>query len=97
MITIEEVEKIAALAHLTFTRDELERFAQQFQQILDYVAQLEKVPTEDVAPTYHAVAGESDATPLREDQVGTSFPLEQALSNAPDPAQDHFRVPRVIE
>lgn len=96
-ITVKEVEKIAELSNLTFRPEELERFAHQFQQILEYVAQLESVDTENIPPAYHAVTEEFDQTPLREDEAGASLAEEEALSNAPDPAQAHFRVPRVIE
>lgn len=96
-ISLEEVKKNAALANLTFSEEQLKLFTSQFQEILDYMTQLKTVSTEDVTPTYHAVAQESDETPMRSDQEGSSFPVEDALQNAPDPAQDHFRVPRVIE
>lgn len=96
-ITIKEVERIADLANLTFTDEELELFTSQFQEILDYMAQLEAISTEETEPTYHAVAQEQEKTPMRSDRVGASFPAEESLLNAPDPAEDHFRVPRVIE
>ena len=92
-----EVEKIADLAHLKFDPQELERFVDQFQEILEYFAQLEEVPTEDVEPTYQALEQEDLATPTREDEVQSCFPVETALANAPDSSEDHFRVPPVIE
>ncbi len=95
-ISTEEVEKIADLSHLRFTPQELQLFVDQFQKILDYCAQLEALPTDDVKPTYHALDQER-ATPLREDQVKTSFSSKQALANAPDSSDEYFRVPAVIE
>ena len=92
-----EVEKIAALAKLTFSKVQLERFRAQFQEILTYVEQLETVPTEEITPTFHAVAEESDQTPTGADEVRPGFSVQEALSNSPDPAEDHFRVPKVIE
>ena len=95
-ISTEEVEKIADLSHLRFTPQELQLFVDQFQKILDYCAQLEALPTDDVEPSYHALDQER-ATPLREDQVKTSFSSKQALANAPDSRDEYFRVPAVIE
>jgi aspartyl-tRNA(Asn)/glutamyl-tRNA(Gln) amidotransferase subunit C len=95
-ISTQEVEKIANLSHLRFTPEELQRFVDQFQKILDYCAQLEALSTENVPPTYHALAEEL-ATPLREDQVKPSLSTEQALANAPDATEEYFRVPAVIE
>ena len=95
-ISTQEVEKIADLSHLRFTPEELQRFVDQFQEILEYCAQLEALRTDDVEPTYHALAEEL-ATPMREDQVQTSFSTERALANAPDSTDEYFRVPAVIE
>ena len=96
-LTIREVEKIAELANLKFTVEELRRFVEPFQEILDYVDLLQAVPGEDVQPTYHAVQEAALETPLRQDNVKASFSAATALSNAPDSDEDHFRVPAVIE
>jgi aspartyl-tRNA(Asn)/glutamyl-tRNA(Gln) amidotransferase subunit C len=95
-ISTKEVEKIADLSHLRFAPEELERFVSQFQNILEYCAQLESLQTDEVEPTYHALVEEL-ATPLREDQVQPSFPTKRALANAPDSTEEYFRVPAVIE
>ena len=95
-ISTKEVEKIADLSHLRFTPEELERFVSQFQNILEYCAQLESLQADEVEPTYHALVQEL-ATPMRRDQVQPSFPTERALANAPDSTKEYFRVPAVIE
>ena len=96
-ISTGEVEKIADLAKLKFDPQELERFVDQFQEILEYIAKLEAVPTEGVEPTYQALEQEDLATPTREDEVKPCFPVGTALANAPDSSEDHFRVPPVID
>ncbi len=96
-ISTGEVEKIADLAKLKFDAQELERFVDQFQEILEYIAKLEAVPTEEVEPTYQALEQEDLATPTREDEVKPCFSVGTALANAPDSSEDHFRVPPVIE
>jgi aspartyl-tRNA(Asn)/glutamyl-tRNA(Gln) amidotransferase subunit C len=96
-ISTGEVEKIAGLAKLKFDPQELERFVDQFQEILEYIAKLEAVPTEEVEPTYQALEQEDLATPTREDEVKPCFPVGTALANAPDSSEDHFRVPPVID
>ena len=96
-LTIREVEKIAELANLKFTVEELGCFVEQFQEILDYVDLLQAVSDEDVQPTYHAVQEAALGTPLRQDDVESSFSAATALANAPDSDEDHFRVPAVIE
>lgn len=96
-IDLEQVRKIAQLAKLEFSASELEEFTRHFQEILDYFTQLESVSTETVEPTYHALEEERLQTPMREDRVGESLAVEEALGNAPDAREGQFRVPRVIE
>lgn len=51
MLTIEEVRKIAKLARIKLSDDEVERFAGQLTNILEYVDILKEVDTENVEPT----------------------------------------------
>ncbi len=95
-VTVEQVRRIAQLAKLTYTAEELELFVQHFQQILDHFETLGKVDTSTVVPTYHALAGPT-STPMRDDQVRPSLPADAAASNAPQASDHQFRVPRVIE
>lgn len=51
MLTTEEVKKIATLARLNLTHDEIELYRGQLSSILDYVGQLKEVNTDGVEPT----------------------------------------------
>jgi len=96
-ITRDEVLKIADLAKLQFSEAELEAFTVQFQRILEYVEKLKEVDVEGVEPTSHlSLARDFDRSPFRDDEPRPSFPAETSLASAPDPAKDHFRVPKVI-
>jgi aspartyl-tRNA(Asn)/glutamyl-tRNA(Gln) amidotransferase subunit C len=90
-----EVEAIASLAQLELEPHEIELFAEQLGNILDYVNQLQQVDTAGVPPTA-AVATGHDAD--RPDQLAASLPRADALANAPEPAlaAGLFKVPRVI-
>ncbi len=96
-ITTKEVEKIADLAHLEFGAEQLGRFVEHFQEILDYFTQLEAIPTDHVEPMYHALRQTAPETPMRGDEPGGSLPQETALDQAPDGVDGQFRVPRVID
>ena len=96
-ITPKEVRRIAELAHLEFSPDELERFVGQFQRILDYFEQLEQVDTQGVAPTYHGLAEIPDQGAVRPDRTRPSLAPQEVLEGAPKAHQGYFRVPRVIE
>lgn len=92
-----EVQKIAELARLQFSEEELDAFTERFQHLLNYVDQLKQVSVESVEPTSHVtLTKEFDKYIFREDEVKTSLPVEESLANAPDPGSGHFRVPKVI-
>jgi aspartyl-tRNA(Asn)/glutamyl-tRNA(Gln) amidotransferase subunit C len=96
-VTIAEVRKIADLAQLHFTEEELDAFVIQFQHILDYVEKLKEVKVEDVPPTSHvSLAADFEKHLFREDEVDISLSVEDSLANAPDPGAGHFRVPKVL-
>jgi aspartyl-tRNA(Asn)/glutamyl-tRNA(Gln) amidotransferase subunit C len=94
-ITRAEVLKIAELAKLHFSEEDLDAFTAQFQRILDYIEQLRQVDVEGVEPTSH-VSLDFEKHFFREDEVKPSLSVEESLSNAPDPGAGHFRVPKVI-
>jgi len=93
-ITREEVKHVAVLARMALKDEELDQLTGQMDQILGYVEKLNELDTEGIVPTSHAVPVENA---FREDVVKPSIGIEKALQNAPDPANDCFRVPKVIE
>ncbi len=95
VLTIADVERIAALAHLDLTVDETTLFARQLDGILEYARQLQTVDTTGVPATAHVHGAQQSE---REDEPRASLSRAEALANAPDANQDAglFRVPRVI-
>ncbi len=93
-LTREEVEHIAHLAHLNLTVDEVARYREQLQAILDYAARLQAVDTSLIAPTTSVLA---PRPVLRADEPRPSLSPEEAMRQAPDRARGQFRVPPVFE
>ena len=92
-----EVLKIADLAKLHFTDEELDAFVPQFQRILDYIEQLKEANIDEIEPTSHvSLTAGFEKHLFREDEVRNSLPVDESLANAPDPGSGHFRVPKVI-
>jgi aspartyl-tRNA(Asn)/glutamyl-tRNA(Gln) amidotransferase subunit C len=90
----EDVLRIAELARLELTPDEVELFTRQLADILKYVEQIQALDTTGVAPTSHVMH-----RPLeRDDAPAASLSRTAALANAPDAATEAglFKVPRVI-
>jgi aspartyl-tRNA(Asn)/glutamyl-tRNA(Gln) amidotransferase subunit C len=94
-LTREDVERIAALAHLELTAEETARFAGQLAAILQYADEIRGLDTTGVAPTSHVLARPTTA---RRDETAPSLDRGEALANAPDGSVEAglFRVPRVI-
>lgn len=92
-LTSDQIQHVAKLARLDTNEAMIAKFTTQVGDILEYINQLNQIDTTGVAPTSHAT---SVTNALREDQLGTSFTNEQALTNAPSQDDDHFVVPRVI-
>ena len=90
-----QIDAIAALAHLRLDESEIELFARQLGDILDYANQVQNIDTTGVPPTASVVTRhESD----RPDVVRPSLNRAEALANAPDASLEAglFKVPRVI-
>jgi len=92
-ITTAEVKKLAKLAKLKFTEDEIEKLTQQLAQIIDYVNKLNELDLENIPPTYHVLDLKNV---MREDKVRKWLTQEEALKNAPAKHGGFFSVPKVI-
>ena len=90
-----QVEAIAALANLELSESEIELFAKQLGDILDYATQVQTIDTTGVPPTASVVTRHSAD---RADVVVGSLDRVDALANAPDASVQAglFKVPRVI-
>jgi aspartyl-tRNA(Asn)/glutamyl-tRNA(Gln) amidotransferase subunit C len=96
-ITLEEVRRIARLAHIQFpgaSDEELESMRGQLDQILVYMDKLSELDTEEVEPAA-AVAADTTGR-LRDDAPRPTLAGEEALSNAPESGRGHFKVPRIM-
>ena len=92
----EEVKKIAHLARLELTDDEIETYGGQLSAILDYVGQLKEVDVTGVAPT----AQVGGLTNVARDDVAEPWPadeVEAALGQAPAREGRFVKVKRVIQ
>ncbi|MDI6606182.1 MAG: Asp-tRNA(Asn)/Glu-tRNA(Gln) amidotransferase subunit GatC [Candidatus Omnitrophota bacterium] len=93
-ISKEIVEHTARLACIELNSKELEKFARQLHDILDYIDKLKELNLNQVCPTDHIL---SISNVLREDKPGKSLEVDKALLNAPQRQGSFFVVPKVIE
>lgn len=94
-LTPEDVLKLARLARLHLTNEEVERFGGEISAILEYVEQLQGVDLEGLEPTFQVTGLK---TVMRPDEIidyGTT-PFE-LLKNVPATEDGHIKVKRIIE
>lgn len=90
----EEVAKVALLARLRLTPEELDTFTGQLNSIVGFVGHLQELDTAAVEPLAHGVEVRNV---FRDDVRIDSLPREEALANAPKRNADSFLVPVVLE
>jgi aspartyl-tRNA(Asn)/glutamyl-tRNA(Gln) amidotransferase subunit C len=93
-LTRDDVVRIAELARLALTTDEVTLFTKQLGSILEYVEQIRGLDTAGVPPTSNVMH-----RPLeRDDEPRPGIARHEAVAAAPEPAIEAglFKVPRVI-
>lgn len=92
-----DVRKVAKLAHLEITDEEVAIYTPQMDEIVKYVEQLDEIDTADVEPMLGGLTAEGEATvTIRDDVTGDSLGQKAALSQAPSAVEGHFQVPKVL-
>jgi len=93
-LTIEEIKQISVLTRIAMTDNELDLMRTQMSAILDSVAILNEVDTENVEPTGHSVDVKSV---MRDDEKQDSLTQEETLLNAPQREGSFIRIRAVLE
>ncbi|HLX86027.1 MAG TPA: Asp-tRNA(Asn)/Glu-tRNA(Gln) amidotransferase subunit GatC [Terriglobales bacterium] len=98
-ISREDVLRVAELAHLELTPEEIELYRGQLDEILSYIGKLEKLDVSNVEPMAQVLfpAPDDRQPELRDDRLVPCDIADAVLAQAPDAAKPFFRVPRVIE
>lgn len=92
-----DVRKIATLAHLEITDEEVALYTPQMASIVEYVEQLNELDTENIEPMLGGMTAEGAATDTRrEDLPHQSLGQKNALKEAPSGVGGHFQVPKVL-
>jgi len=90
MIDAEEVLKVARLARLRLSDDEIEPMARELSTVLEHIERIGELDLEDVPPTSHVV---EVTGALRADEPRECLPRDVALAQAPAASAEGFLVP----
>ena len=92
-----DIRKIAKLAHLEITEEEVALYTPQMASIVGYVEQLNELDTESVEASIGGLTPEGAATvTIRDDAPHASLGQSKALDQAPSAVAGHFQVPKVL-
>ena len=92
-ISAAEVARVAALARIHLTEDEIERFAGELGVIADAVAQVSQVVGPDIPATSHPIPL---TNVMRADVVEEPLSVDDALAGAPASEDGQFLVPQIL-
>lgn len=92
-INSEEIARLASLARIDLTAEEIQKLTGEFDAILDAVATISEVAGPDVLATSHPIPM---TNVFREDLVGQTLSQAEALAAAPETADGRFVVPQIL-
>lgn len=92
MITRDEIKKLAHLARIAVTDEEVDEYAKDFEAILGYVEQINQVVVTDVAPAYPT----QNTTRLDEALNTEGEYLDRLITNAPEQEAGFYKVPKIL-
>ena len=87
-----DIRRVAQIARLKLSDQEVHKFSKDLESILDAFKDLERVATHGVKPSFQPIETKNV---LRKDKVEESLTQEQALSNAKNKEKGFFRGPKV--
>ena len=88
------INKIAKLARIKLSEEEVRDLLKDMNSILDWVEQLNEVNTDSVEPLANI---SSSILPQRKDESKDTNSSEEILQNSPDKLEGYFAVPKVVE
>jgi len=88
------VRRLAQLARLELSDQEIIQFTTQLSAIMDYIEKLNELNTDNVEPLVYCLP---ICNVFRADEVLPSLTQEQTLANAPDAENGYFKVPKILE
>ena len=110
IISKDDVLKVAHLARIELSQEELDLFSGQLEAVLEFIEKLKKADVSSVQPMSHILDIQwfdgvypersrraHHRNVLRADIPRESLPNALVLKNAPESLKGHFRVPKVIE
>jgi len=97
MLSKEDVLRIAQLARLELTSEEIGRYQRDLGRVFEHMRELDSVVTEAGAPNSVVRHVPKDSVAFREDKPLTFANVAVLMANAPDSADGCFRLPAILD
>ncbi len=92
-LTEKEISHLASLSALSLSDEQVKKYANEFESILNFVDKISKTDT----LSFDMFAREIEFDDLREDEQKQSLSTSEVLKNAPKKRKEFFNVPKVVE
>jgi aspartyl-tRNA(Asn)/glutamyl-tRNA(Gln) amidotransferase subunit C len=89
-----DIAKVAKLARIALSDEQLVVYGDQLNQILDHAERVQSLPTDGVPPTSHPMPMTNS---FRADELTPPLDRDEVLAQAPDTIDGYFRVPRILD
>lgn len=90
----DRVKEVAHLTRLAISEEEAEKLTEELNTIFSFTEKIHALNTDHVKRTTH---GSELVNVLRNDEPKAWITQEEALKNAPDKQDGHFKVPSIME
>jgi aspartyl-tRNA(Asn)/glutamyl-tRNA(Gln) amidotransferase subunit C len=89
-----DIKRISYLAKLKLPLEKEEFYANSLKDIIKWVDNLKQIDTSEVKPLHNVT---ENTESIRSDEVEKNNSVEDVLNNAPERANNFFKVPKVVE
>ena len=89
-----DIKRISYLAKLKLPIEKEEFYANSLKDIIKWVDNLKQIDTSEVKPLHNVT---ENTESIRNDEVEKNNSVEDVLNNAPERANNFFKVPKVVE
>ena len=89
-----DIKRISYLAKLKLPSEKEEFYANSLKHIIKWVDNLKQIDTSEVKPLHNVT---ENTESIRSDEVEKNNSVEDVLNNAPERANNFFKVPKVVE
>lgn len=89
-----DIAKVAHLARIALSDEDLEMYGAQLGDILEHAERVQALPTDGVEPTSHPLPM---VNAFRPDVASGSLDRDEVLAQAPASEDGYFRVPRILD